>query len=294
MSPRKIDAHHHFWRYSAEEYDWIDDSMSGLRRDFLPGDLEQELRGTGVDGVVSVQARQTLEETRWLLALASEHDFIEGVVGWVPLVDPDLPDVLGPLIQDTKLKGIRHVVQGEPDDRYILRDDFNAGIGLLKEWNLVYDILVFERHLPHVIEFVRRHPHQVFVLDHIAKPRIRDGVLSPWRERIRKLAEFPNVYCKLSGMVTEADFKTWSQQDLQPYFDTVLNAFGPSRLLFGSDWPVCLAATSYQAWLSTVSHLIAKLTADEQCSILGGNASRVYRLNDRTEDQRESCEILKT
>ncbi len=279
MSLTSIDAHHHFWRYTPEEYDWIDDSMSILRRDFLPGDLQSEIQRSGVNGVISVQARQILDETRWLLDLASEHDFIRGVVGWVPLIDPDLRSVLDPIRQHKKLKGVRHVLQGEPDERYILRDDFNKGIDLLREWELAYDILVFERHLPHVIEFVKRHPDQVFVLDHIAKPRIREGLLSPWREHIVKLAEFPNVCCKLSGMVTEADYHAWKEQDLQPYFDTVLNAFSPSRLLFGSDWPVCLAATSYQAWFSVVQQQIAALTESEQSAILGGTAARVYRFD---------------
>ena len=279
MSLPKIDAHHHFWRYTPDEYDWIDDSMSSLRRDFLPDDLLRQIQASGINGVISVQARQTVDETRWLLDLASAHDFIQGVVGWIPLTDPNLRNVLNSLRQNVKLKGVRHVLQGEPDERYILRDDFNRGIDLLKEWELVYDILVYERHLPHVIEFVQRHPEQVFVVDHIAKPRIREGVLSPWREHITRLAEFPNVYCKLSGMVTEANHQAWKEQDLQPYFDEVLNAFSPYRLLFGSDWPVCLAATSYQSWLSMVQKQIATLTESEQSAVLGGVAAQVYRLS---------------
>lgn len=285
MSTPKIDAHHHFWHYTPEEYGWIDDSMSSLRRDFLPEDLLPEIQRCGMNGVISVQARQTLEETRWLLDLAAQHDFIRGVVGWAPLTEGNLQDILDPLTQDQKLKGLRHVLQAEPDERYILRDDFNRGIELLKQRELVYDILVFERHLSHVIQFVKRHPDQVFVLDHIAKPRIRDGILSPWREQMCALAEFPNVFCKLSGMVTEADYRTWNEQDLQPYFDTVLNAFGPSRLLFGSDWPVCLAAASYQTWCAIVTKQIAALTQSQQAAIMGGTAARVYRLQE---------EILKT
>ncbi|HSU30496.1 MAG TPA: amidohydrolase family protein [Bryobacteraceae bacterium] len=275
----QIDSHHHFWRYNPEEYSWIDDSMALLRRDFLPEDLRPEIQRAGIDGVISVQARQNLEETRWLLALAANHSFIRGVVGWVPLTDIKLPQVLQSLAGNEKLKSIRHVLQGEPDDRYMLRSDFNRGIDLLQEFNLAYDILIFERHLPYVLEFVKQHPQQVFVLDHVAKPRIRDRIVSPWRENVRELAKFPNVYCKISGMVTEAGYTTWKEEDLAPYFDTVLEAFGPSRLLFGSDWPVCLVAASYGSWLALVKRQIAMLTDSEQSAILGGTAARVYRID---------------
>ena len=275
----QIDSHHHFWRYNPEEYSWIDDSMALLRRDFLPEDLRPEIQRAGIDGVISVQARQNLEETRWLLALAANHSFIRGVVGWVSLRDAKLPQVLQSLAGNEKLKSIRHVLQGEPDDRYMLRSDFNRGIDLLQEFNLAYDILIFERHLPYVLEFVKQHPQQVFVLDHVAKPRIRDRIVSPWRENVRELAKFPNVYCKISGMVTEAGYTTWKEEDLAPYFDTVLEAFGPSRLLFGSDWPVCLVAASYGSWLALVKRQIAMLTDSEQSAILGGTAARVYRID---------------
>jgi L-fuconolactonase len=275
----QIDSHHHFWRYNPEEYSWIDDSMALLRRDFLPEDLHPEIQRSSIDGVISVQARQTLEETRWLLDLAASHSFIKGVVGWVPLTDQNLPQVLHLLADNSKLKSVRHVLQGEPDDRYMLRSDFNRGIRWLKEFQLAYDILVFERHLPYVLEFVRQHPQQLFVLDHVAKPRIRDSILSPWRENLRELAKFPNVYCKISGMVTEADHTSWKEEDLVPYFNTVLEAFGPSRLLFGSDWPVCLVAASYGTWIAFVRQQIAMLTESEQSAILGGTAARVYRID---------------
>jgi len=253
-----IDSHRHFWRYSPEEYPWIDDSMAMLRRDFLPAATE------GV-GVVAVQACHTVAETEWLLRLADENPFILGVVGWTPLAQLDrLPD-------HPKLKGIRHVIQDEPDDDFILRDDFNAGIDRLR---IPYDILIYERHLPQTIRFVDRHPNQIFVLDHIAKPRIKDHSLSPWRENITELAKRENVYCKVSGMVTEADHRTWTPQDLQPYFDTVLTAFGPQRLMFGSDWPVCLVATSYQKWFD----LVLKLSGSEQDRIMGGTAIEAYKL----------------
>jgi L-fuconolactonase len=274
----RIDAHHHFWTYSPEEYGWIDDTMAVIRRDFLPEHLETEIRSCGIDGVVPVQARQTLEETRWLLALASQHDFIRGVVGWVPLIAPEISNILGSLAEQGRLKAVRHVLQAEPDHQYMLHDDFNRGIDSLREFGLVYDILIFECHLPQAIQFVDRHPKQIFVLDHIAKPRIRDHVMSPWRENLRILAERPNVYCKISGMVTEADYNTWTKQDLAPYFDTVLDAFGPEQLMFGSDWPVCLVATKYSGWFNLVLEQIASLSDAEQDAILGGTAIRVYKL----------------
>jgi L-fuconolactonase len=274
----RIDAHHHFWTYSPEEYGWIDESMAVIRRDFLPEHLELEIRSCGIDGVVSVQARQILDEPRWLLTLASQHDFIRGVVGWVPLIAPEISEILGSLMGQGPLKAVRHVLQSEPDDQYMLRDDFNRGIDSLSEFGLVYDILIFERHLPQAIQFVDRHPKQIFVLDHIAKPRIRDHVMSPWRENLGKLAERPNVYCKISGMVTEADYNTWTNQDLAPYFDTVLHAFGPERLMFGSDWPVCLVATTYRGWFNAILERIAPLSGAERDAILGGTAIRVYQL----------------
>jgi L-fuconolactonase len=274
----RIDSHHHFWKYDPKEYAWIDDSKRVIRRDFLPTDLKQQIDQVGIEGVVSVQARQTIEETNWLLGFAATYPFIRGVVGWAPVSDPKIANILEPLAAKPKLKAIRHVIQDEPDNNFILRDDFNAGMQVLQHYGLVYDILIFERHLPQAIRFVDRHPNQVFVLDHIAKPRIKDHVLSPWQENIKELARRENVYCKISGMATEADYHNWSPQDLQPYFDTVLAAFGPRRLMFGSDWPVCLVATSYSRWFKLVSAHIAKLSRPEQDRILGGTAVEVYKL----------------
>jgi L-fucono-1,5-lactonase len=273
-----IDAHHHFWRYDRAEYDWIDDTMSALRRDFLAPDLADALRAAGVQGAVSVQARQSLEETRWLLSIAAAHDFIAGVVGWVPLASPALRTELEPLAAGSKLRGVRHVVQGEPDPRFLERPEFNAGVAALREFGLAYDLLVYERQLPAAIAFVDRYPGQVFVLDHAAKPRIRDRVLEPWRTHIRELARRANVYCKLSGLVTEAARDAWTETDLRPYADTVLEAFGPSRVLFGSDWPVCLASSTYERWVATVRTLIDGLTATERGEIMGGTACRAYQL----------------
>ena len=252
--------------------------MASLRRNFLPEDLQREIRHAKINGVVCVQARQTLQETQWLLDLASAHDFIRGVVGWVPLTDPNVADILQQLSKNGKLKGVRHVLQSEPDDRYLLRDDFNRGIRQLQGFGLTYDILVFEHHLPYVVDFVERHADQVFVVDHIAKPRIRDGILVPWQENIQNLAKSPNVYCKLSGMVTEAAPGNWNEQGFQRYFDTVFNAFGPRRLLFGSDWPVCLTETTYQGWMSIIQRQIGSFTESEQQDIMGGTAARVYHL----------------
>jgi L-fuconolactonase len=274
----KIDSHHHFWSYNAEEYPWIGDSMAALRRDFLPEHLKAEITAVGIDGVVSVQARQNLRETEWLLSLADGNDFIKAVVGWVPLAQADARDCIAKFAANPKLRAVRHVVQDEPDDRFILGTDFNRGISALREFGLVYDILVFERQLAPSIKFVDRHPQQVFVLDHIAKPRIKDGALEPWRSNIRELARRENVFCKISGMVTEADWKTWSEEQLRPYFGAVLEAFGPKRLMFGTDWPVCLAASSYSRWVEVVRNFSAKLSADEQEWLWGKTAATAYRL----------------
>lgn len=273
-----IDSHHHYWHYNAVEYDWIDDAMANIRRDFLPSQLGLEIESAGVDGVVSVQARQTIAETEWLLQLANESPFMKGVVGWLPIIDKQFPAHLEKFAGNPKLKSIRHVVQGEPDDNFILRPDFNNGIRLLKDYGLAYDILILEKHLPQTIRFVDAHPNQLFVLDHIAKPLIGQNLLSPWRENIMELSKRPNVYCKLSGMVNEAGYKTWTPAQLKPYFDVVLEAFGSSRLLFGSDWPVCLVGVGYQQWFDVVKDAIKPLTPNEQKAILGDNALRVYNL----------------
>jgi len=273
----RIDAHHHFWKYNPAEYGWIGDNMAVLRRDFLPPDLKSEISNAGIDGVVSVQARQTIAETAWLLELADQNDFIRGVVGWVPLVSSriraDLEHANRP-----KLKAVRHVLQDEPDDDFMLRDDFNRGVEALNGFGLRYDILIFERHLPQTIRFVNRHPQQTFILDHIAKPKIKLAEKSPWRENIRELSRRPNVYCKISGMVTEADWKQWTPLQLRPYLDVVLEAFGPARLMFGTDWPVCLVACDYPRWHQVVSDFTAPLSKSEQAQIMGKTAIKAYGL----------------
>jgi L-fuconolactonase len=276
--PMRVDAHQHFWRYTQEEFGWINNAMAAIRRDFLPGDLLPLLDQTDVDATVAVQASQSLEETNWLLELAEEHAWIAGVVGWVPLVDPQVQGTLETLSANAKLKGVRHVLQGEADE-YLERKDFNAGIALLRRYSLTYDVLVLERQLPAAIQFVDRHPEQPFVLDHIAKPLIAARELEPWRTHIRELARRPHVACKLSGMVTEADFNAWTRDDLRPYVETVLEAFGPRRLMFGSDWPVCAVASSYEHWISTVQSFVRELSVDEQGMIFGKNAENFYRLS---------------
>jgi len=274
----KIDSHHHFWNYNKEDYGWMNDEMSRIRRNFLPPDLKAEIDQAGIDGVVSVQARQVIDETRFLLGLADENEFIKGVVGWVPLIDPKVRDAMAEFAGASKLKGYRHVLHDEEDDRYILRADFNLGIKAVTEAKLVYDILIFEKHLPQTLQFVDRHPNQIFVVDHIAKPRIRDGYLSPWQSLLNELAHRENVYCKISGMTTEADWKNWTEAELKPYLDTVIEAFGPKRLMFGSDWPVCLVAVEYVRWQRIVSEFVSSLTASEQARILGDTAVEAYKL----------------
>ncbi len=274
----RIDAHHHFWKYDPKEYGWISDKMKVIRRDFLAKDLEAAARSAGVEGVVSVQARQTLEETPFLLDIAAKSKLIWGVVGWVPLVDPKVETHLEKFAANKRLKAVRHVLQDEPANA--LMDDvaFNAGIAKLEKFNLVYDVLIFERHLEQAIRFVDKHPKQVFVLDHIAKPRIKDGLVEPWAKHLKELARRPNLYCKISGMATEADWAKWTATGMQPYIDTVINAFTPKRLMFGSDWPVLLVASDYKRWADTVQGGISKLSATEQNRIWGGTAAEAYKL----------------
>jgi L-fuconolactonase len=276
----QIDSHHHLWQYSAAEYPWIGPGMEVLRRDYLPADLEANLDAARVHGTVVVQARQTLEETRWLLELAGTSPVIHGVVGWVPLIDPGVGGTLESLVADRHLKGVRHVLQDEPDEAYMLRDDFNRGVACLRSLGLVYDILIFARHLENTLRFVDRHPRQPFVVDHIAKPTIAAQSFDErWAAGIRDLARRPHVTCKLSGVVTEVRDPDWTPELIRPCYETVLDAFGPDRLMFGSDWPVCLLRCPYTAWVDTVRDLIRDLSPTEQSAILGLTACRVYGLS---------------
>jgi len=272
----RIDAHQHFWNYSPQEYGWIDESMSAIRRDFLPKDLVPELDRANFDGSVAVQTRQTLEETRWLLDLAERSERILGVVGWADLRSPGIRSQLATLATNPKLVGIRHIVQSEPDDRFLLRPEFMAGIAALEEFDLPYDILIYTKHLSVAAEFVERFPRQRFVLDHMAKPPIKAGEIESWADGIRRIASFPNVYCKLSGLVTEADWNAWTPGQIRPYIEVAFAAFGSERLMIGSDWPVCLVAGSYSHVTSLIFDFLDSRSEGERDAVLGGNAQRFW------------------
>jgi L-fuconolactonase len=272
-----IDAHQHFWTYNHRDFGWIDESMASIRRDFLPADLEPQLKENGFHGSVLVQVRQTLEETRWMLELAENNPFILGVVGWVDLRSPRLSAKLESFAGNPKLVGIRHIVQSEPDD-FLLQPDFLHGISLLEEFDLAYDILIYTQHLPIAAEFVERFPRQRFVLDHLAKPPIKSGAVDLWARGLRKLASFPNVCAKVSGLVTEADWSAWKPEDIQPYVDVAFECFGPSRLMIGSDWPVCTVAASYSQVASLVRDYLSRYEPEEREAVLGGNASKFWQL----------------
>ena len=275
----KIDSHHHFWNYDPVEYAWIGNHMAKLRRNFGPEDLLKETQQKGIDGVVSVQASQTLCETEFLTQYASTNEFIKGVVGWVPFMESDVEAHIERFAAEPKIVGMRHVVQDEPDDKFILGDAFNKGISILKDHSMVYDILIYERQLGPSITFVDRHPQQIFVLDHIAKPRIGESVLEPWTSQMFELAKRENVYCKISGVATEAEWDNWTEEQLAPYLDTALEAFGPSRLMFGSDWPVALLAVDYANWVGIVEKFASKLTESEQARLWGETAIEAYKLS---------------
>ena len=274
----RLDSHQHFWSYSEREYDWIDERMSRIRRDFAPGDLEPILRRNGFEGSVAVQVRQSLEETEYLLGLADEHEFIRGVVGWVDLRSPGARRDLDRFSEHPRFRGVRHVVQAEPDVRFLLRDDFLRGVALLRDLDLTYDILVYHRHLPVVVDFVARFPEHRLVLDHIGKPAIAKAELEPWASSIRKLGKNENLYCKVSGLVTEADWSGWKKADFALYLEIVLESFGPRRLLFGSDWPVATLAASYEQVVEIVDDFLDPLSSAEKDAVFGGNAADFYGL----------------
>ena len=274
----RIDTHQHFWQYNPAEYTWIDDTMGVLKRDFLPADLQPLLLQEGFDGCIAVQARQHLQETEWLLTLAEKHDFIKGVVGWADLCADNVEEQLKALCDHAKLIGLRHVIQDEPDDDFMLRKDFQRGLGILVTHKLTYDLLIFPGHLPNAIRLVRNFPDQTFVLDHIAKPSIKTKEISPWKHHIEQLADYPNVYCKLSGMVTEADWLHWKPNDFRPYFDIIFEAFGTERIMIGSDWPVCTLAGNYHEVIGLVKNYLLQLSPGKQEMLLGTNATRAYSL----------------
>ncbi len=276
----KIDSHQHFWRYNTDEYGWIDENMSVIRRDFLPEDLKAELRYIGFEGSIAVQARQSMEETDWLLGLAKKFEFIKGVVGWIDLCSSNVENLLTEFASHPKAVGVRHVIHDEPDLEFMLRPDFVRGVGLLEQFNLTYDLLIFPKHLPTTVEFVSKFSDkQRFVIDHIAKPSIFKGEIEAWALQIAQLAKFPNVYCKLSGMVTEADWKHWKEENIFPFLDVIFEAFGVNRLMIGSDWPVCKVAGEYEKVMSIVLNYIQKFPKATQDKITGLNAIKFYNLN---------------
>jgi len=274
----RIDAHQHFWKYSPEEYLWIDDSMQALKRDFVPQDLAPELKGIRFDGSIAVQASQTIAETEWLLNLATNAPFILGVVGWVDLRSPQVGDQLSRLSSNPKLLGVRHIVQSEPDDRFLLAPEFLRGIAALEPFDLTYDILIYPRHLPAAAEFVRHFPQQRFVLDHLAKPCIKNSVIHPWASDLKELAKHSNVFCKVSGLVTEADWKAWKPHDIAPYLDVALECFGPERLMIGSDWPVCTIAASYSDVMKLIPDLLSSYPGTVLEAVMGETARKFWKL----------------
>ncbi|UZO82659.1 amidohydrolase family protein [Aquimarina sp. ERC-38] len=273
-----IDSHQHFWNYEPVKHSWIGDDMSGIRRDFDPQDIKKELDANGVHGCVAVQADQTLAETDFLIRLSEENDFIKGIVGWVDLRNQKVNGDLERYSAYKKVKGFRHVVQGEPDPNFLLRPDFRNGITALEKYNFTYDILVFPHQLGATLEFVKQFPNQKFVIDHLAKPYIKDGFFDGWATLMTEIAEHENVSCKISGMITEADYHNWTSDQLHPYMDMVLNTFGTNRILYGSDWPVCLVAGNYKQVKDIVTNFIATLSQDEQEDIMGKNAIQFYNL----------------
>ncbi len=270
-----LDAHQHFWRYDPIQYPWIP-ADSVLAQDWLPGNLAYVQTPFKLDGSIAVQARQLLAESDWLLGLADADDRVKGVVGWVDLQSERVDEDLARLSRHPKFVGVRHVVQDEPDDRFLLRPEFLRGVSRLKEFGLTYDILVYPKQLPAAMEFVTHFPEQPFVLDHIAKPHIRDGILSPWDAQIRQLAAFPNVLCKLSGMVTEADHLHWKRDDFRRFLDIVVDAFGTQRIMWGSDWPVCLLAGRYEEVYRLIDDFTAGWSPVDRQFLFGGNCASFY------------------
>jgi L-fuconolactonase len=281
----RIDAHQHFWHYQPARDTWIGDNMPVLKRDYLPEDLLPELRANGIDGTIAVQADQSEAETLFLLEQAERNPVVAGVVGWVDLCAPGARERLRYFSKFPKLRGVRHVAQSEPDDRFLVRDDFVRGVAMLGEFGWTYDILIYARQLPAAVELVEKLPDQAFVLDHIAKPNMAkpkpDGKspeFDQWATGIRALARNPCVYCKLSGLITEADWRAWRADDFKPYLDIVFDAFGADRLMFGSDWPVCLLAGTYAQVKGLIKDYACGFAGNEREKIFGENAVRFYGL----------------
>jgi L-fuconolactonase len=273
-----IDSHQHFWHYDAVRDSWITDEMSVLKSDYLPDDLQREFAANGVEGCVAVQAEQSENETLFLLELAQQNPFVKGVVGWVDLRDEKLAARLEYFSQFESLRGFRHIVQAEPDDDFLLREDFLRGIGLLKDFHFTYDILIYPKQLPAALKFVGKFPEQAFVLDHIAKPLIKDQITEPWAGHLREIAKLPNLYCKVSGLVSEADWHNWQADDFKAYLDVVFEAFGADRIMYGSDWPVCLLAATYQQVRDILANYTSNFSSLDRGKIFNLNARRFYQL----------------
>ncbi len=273
-----IDAHQHFWKYDPIRDAWIDDTMEVIRNDFFPEHLAPVFKAHGIDGCVAVQADQSEKESAFLLDLAAKHDFIKGVVGWTDLRSPDIHAQLAHYASFPRMKGFRHIVQGEPDPMFLLRDDFCHGILALAQYDFTYDILVYPKQLPAVEQFVQRFPEQRLIIDHLAKPNFKTGELAEWAASMKEIAKSPNVYCKVSGLVTEADWQHWEARHFAPFLDIALEAFGANRLVYGSDWPVCLLAAEYGEVKGIITAFISQLSTTEQQQIMGGNAITFYHL----------------
>lgn len=274
----RIDAHQHFWKFDPVRDSWINDEMKQIQRDFLPGDLAPVLKRNRIDGCVAVQSDQSLVENDFHLRLAADNDFIKGIVGWVDLQSDDIEEQLQEFNQFKKIKGFRHVLQAEPDPAFMLRPAFVRGIRSLRRFNFTYDILIYPEHLGYAKQLVANLPDQRFVIDHLAKPLIKTQVIAGWKEDMEAIAKHENVSCKISGMVTESDWKTWRKEDFHIYLDTVFEAFGSKRIIFGSDWPVCLVAASYEKMIEIATEYTGKFSTDEQADFWGGNAMAFYNL----------------
>ena len=273
----RVDSHVHFWHYDEQEYDWISDGMEVLQQDYLPRHVARTLNRNGLDGCVAVQARQSELETHFLVELAKTNEIIKGVVGWIDLRDENLEERLQYFSQYPQIKGWRHVVQGEPDD-FLLRKDFHRGIQALQPFGYTYDVLIYHHQLKPAIEFVSLFPEQKFVIDHCAKPDIRGKSIDTWKMHMKEIAKHPNVFCKISGLLTETRWKQWSPADFYPYLDVVFEAFGTDRLLYGSDWPVVLLSGIYVQWRSLIDKYMENIEEEEKAKIMGGNAEAFYGL----------------
>jgi L-fuconolactonase len=275
----RIDSHQHFWNFDPEKFDWITEEMSLIKKDFLPGDLKYILQENNFDGCITVQVQQTEEENSFLLNNAKDNDFIKGVVGWVDLQSENIDERLAYYKQFERLRGFRHILQGEKKRDLMLSPGFKRGISLLNKYNFTYDVLIFPDQLVFAKQLVKEFPKQKFVIDHLAKPYIKDGRIEEWKKDMEAIGSFENVYCKISGMVTEADWKNWKAKDFFPYLDVVVKSFGTNRIMYGSDWPVCLVAASYEQVLNIVREYFSSFSKNEQDLFFGGNAVKFYNIN---------------